>query len=1045
MSPDSAAMLKKLASRKDPVTTTRKVTYTIRVHALDPWPLTLANGSARSQSLAIGWARGHGKRGTTRVVRGAPSEADGARAAKYTFEHEFTVECTMTVHRDGGVKTKGLELAVLAVPEDATPGERVESVPVGAVNVDLGVYLNAYDGVSDGYDVDTSEGVLRAVGRAPKLYVSVAARASGEAPATLRELSSASLVRNVSLSPQRRDEPTEVARDMQGTGYQWASSRFRPDEESNAAAQSTTPAPDQAAALASMASMFKKREQPAMTINEESVSETREELMNTPPVEEDSAERSALFGIAPPPRATFAARDEEEREAEIKDVARDDILENDAEIAAARAELFGAATLKTATTVPDVDSDGFLLDSDLESEDERAEDEPEFAAPAAVNDETQELARAEVARKAAEDTAREEEEARRIAEEDALVAKLEAARKEAEDEARLLAEQEALEVQRAEEEQRRVEEETRLAHFELERQRAEEEARRLAEQDAFEEEQRQRAEEDAARAEEERRWAAEAEVERARVAAEESKRAAREHEEALSVQRELQLAEEKEEEVRMARLEEERLLAVREHEQRLAEERAIQAAEQAAAVAAAAMAAAAAASAASHEKEMTEAAEISADASSVLFADDDSTMLRTPSHSNADGDAFYTPAARGGRFAESAVKSSFSRDLEDELVSMSICDALIHGAPESTSFTPALSLQDRVTAVRNARGPDGAQNEFNRIVDAFQVAIDGAQGVNAARLTFICAQLVALRVCLAPMDDIDVHAVIELEIVARNAAFDTVWAQTFQSFFVPKSATFGLLNVTLNGDGERVGRAWASMFQFAKARLGVDAVDDTVDVAGSSSKLLIKQLQDGILIDLLLALDERVLDVLIGETPDADIAAKIPGCGALTFSAGAELKRAISPLAKAAIDCGLGKSVDDLIPRLRATADICMIPKDALVDAKLRDDIVCGALDARELHGIITNFTPDDFAPQRVDQSVIDAVIASANASSNAPLRPRRSSVDYVPATSQGAPWISALARALASSDGATLKLSNLPPSCAHARRWTIVADALNT
>jgi len=1033
-------MLKKLASRKDPVTTTRKVTYTIRVHALDPWPLTLANGSARSQSLAIGWARGHGKRGTTRVVRGAPSDADGARAAKYTFEHEFTVECTMTVHRDGGVKTKGLELAVLAVPEDATPGERVESVPVGAVNVDLGMYLNAYDGMSDGYDVNTSEGVLRAVGRAPKLYVSVAARASGEVPATLRELSSTSVVRNVSLSPQRRDEPTEVARDMQGTGYQWASSRFRPDEESNAAAQSTTPAPDQAAALASMASMFKKREQPAMTTNEESVSGTREGLMNTPPVEEDSAERSALFGIAPPPRATFVARDEEEREAESKDIARDDIPEDDAEIAAARAELFGAATVKTETNVPDVDSDGFLLDSDLESEDERAEDEPEFATPAAVNDEAQELARAEVARKAAEDAAREEEEARRIAEEDALVAKLEAARKEAEDEARLLAEQEALEVQRVEEERRRVEEETRLAHFELERQRAEEEARRLAEQDAFEEEQRQRAEEDAARAEEERRWAAEAEVERARVAAEESKRAAREHEEALRVQRELQLAEEKEEEARMARLEEERVLAVREHEQRLAEERAIQAAEQAAAVAAAATAAAA-----SHEKEMTEAAEISADASSVLFADDDSTMLRTPSHSNADGDAFYTPAARGSRFAESAVKSSLSRDLEDELVSMSICDALIHGAPESTSFTPALSLQDRVTAVRNARGPDGAQNELNRIVDAFQVAINGAQGVNAARLTFICAQLVALRVCLAPMDDIDVHAVIELEIVARNAAFDTVWAQTFQSFFVPKSATFGLLNVTLNGDGERVGRAWASMFQFAKARLGVDAVHDTADVAGSSSKLLIKQLQDGILIDLLLALDERVLNVLIGETADADIAAKIPGCGALTFSAGAELKRAISPLAKAAIDCGLGKSVDDLIPRLRATADICMIPKDALVDAKLRDDIVCGALDARELHGIITNFTPDDFAPQRVDQSVIDAVIASANASSNAPPRPRRSSVDYVPATSQGAPWISALARALASSDGAALKLSNLPPSCAHARRWTIVADALNT
>ena len=169
---------------------------------------------------------------------------------------------------------------------------------------------------------------------------------------------------------------------------------------------------------------------------------------------------------------------------------------------------------------------------------------------------------------------------------------------------------------------------------------------------------------------------------------------------------------------------------------------------------------------------------------------------------------------------------------------------------------------------------------------------------NPARLLFLCAQLIALRVSLATMDDIETRDVLELEVLAANCAFAALWSTTFLRALCPSEATLGLLNLKthLNGDGERIGRAWAALFHLAKARLGYACAPQTPKKKATSTKPLLAELQLDILRDLNLRLDEAVLNILINPTGDERVNVMIPGGGALTFAAGAELKRAISAL-----------------------------------------------------------------------------------------------------------------------------------------------------
>ncbi len=1016
-------MLKKLASRKR--VKDRVVAFVVTVRALEPW----ARG-ARPRRVCIGWERGASRRGTT-AVREAEIVNDGANA-RYAFEESFTIEATMQkTGKVGAYKPKGLTFFVLALPENAERGTSVETQTVGGCSVDLARFVECVDGVTEFLDVECADDVKRAVGT-PRLMISV--RSSGLNGTATHPGYESDAVSTASHSMQAESEQTVP-------GYQWAASRFQTEPSTSVGAGQ-----DEVAALTSMASMFKKRG--AVEEDTDASEERVEPQEPSRPVEFESAEaveaRSELFG---------AARTQEQPVEEPPTPP-----EEDPELDAARNELFGAFAPQEQPVSPrapqgTVDSDGFLLDSDLESDVEAEEATSEFTQPPAVDAFEKERVAAE--------------EARAQAEEDALAARIEADRKRTEEEESARAQEAQLQAQRMEEERIREEEEKRFALIEAERIKAEEEARRLAEESTFaahqaEEEERRRAEEEvmqAAQAEEERRLAeeeamrvAQAEEER-RLAEEEAMRVAQAEEErrlaelraeeerqwALEAEAERKRLEEVEksrvaqEAADAARAEEERVrmenVRITEHEARLQEEREQQME--------------ANAKAAERDVDAYAEAVLAEEANTMLFSDSPSegtTGFRTPM--GTETDAFYTPATRRTRFADSLMKPSVNRLVEDEIVSMSISDVLIHGVAENIEFTTALSLQERIAAVRGNKGLDAGQLEFNRIMDAFGVAIKGAMS-NPARLLFLCAQLIALRVSLATMDDIETRDVLELEVLARNCAFDSLWSTTFGAALCPREATLGLLNLKthLNGDGERIGRAWAALFQFAKARLGYDAVANAEE-KGNSTKPLLAELQLDILRDLILRLDEAVLNILINPTGDEKVNVMIPGGGALTFAAGAELKRAISALVSAAKELNIAGTPETIIPKLRATADVCMIPKDALVDSKLRADIVGGKLTAKELAAVVSRFRPDDFAPQPVDPDVISAVVAAAanddksdeNASNIEP---------FVPVSTSGAPWIANLARALAEHDSASLS-RRVPGPSAHTSRWSIVADVLN-
>ena len=1033
-------MLKKLASRKH--AKDRVVAFVVTVRALEPW----ARG-ARPRRVCIGWERGASRRGTT-AVREASIANDGANA-RYAFEESFTIEATMQKTGKGrAYKPKGLTFFVLALPENAERGTRVETQTVGGCSVDLARFVECVDGVTEFLDVDCADDVRRAVGT-PRLMISV--RSSGLNGTATHPGYESDAVSTASHSMQAESEQTV-------SGYQWAASRFQTEPSTSVGAGQ-----DEVAALTSMASMFKKRG--AVEEDTDASEERVEPQEPSRPVEFESAEaveaRSELFG---------AARAQEQPVEEPPTPP-----EEDPELDAARNELFGAFAPQEQPVSPrapqgTVDSDGFLLDSDLESDVEAEEATSEFTQPPAADAFEKERVAAG--------------EARAQAEEDALAARIEADRKRTEEEESARAQEAQLQAQRMEEERIREEEEKRFALIEAERIKAEEEARRLAEESSFaahqeEEGERRRVEEEAmqaAQAEEERRLAeeeamrvAQAEEER-RLAEEEAMRVAQAEEERRLAEEEAMRVAQAEEERRLAELraEEERLWAleaeaerkrleeveksrvaqeaadaaraeeerirmenvrITEHEARLQEEREQQME--------------ANAKAAERDADAYAEAVLAEEANTMLFSDSPSegtTGFRTPM--GTETDAFYTPATRRTRFADSLMKPSVNRLVEDEIVSMSISDVLIHGVAENIEFTTALSLQERIAAVRGNKGLDASQLEFNRIMDAFGVAIKGAMS-NPARLLFLCAQLIALRVSLATMDDIETRDVLELEVLARNCAFDSLWSTTFGAALCPSEATLGLLNLKthLNGDGERIGRAWAALFQFAKARLGYDAVANAEE-KGNSTKPLLAELQLDILRDLILRLDEAVLNILINPTGDERVNVMIPGGGALTFAAGAELKRAISALVSAAKELNIAGTPETIIPKLRATADVCMIPKDALVDSKLRADIVGGKITAKELAAVVSRFRPDDFAPQPVDPDVISAVVAAA-ANDDKSDESASNIEPFVPVSTSGAPWVANLARALAEHDSASLS-RRVPGPSAHASRWSIVADVLN-
>lgn len=69
-------------------------------------------------------------------------------------------------------------------------------------------------------------------------------------------------------------------------------------------------------------------------------------------------------------------------------------------------------------------------------------------------------------------------------------------------------------------------------------------------------------------------------------------------------------------------------------------------------------------------------------------------------------------------------------------------------------------------------------------------------------------------------------------------------------------------------------------------------------------------------------------------------------------------------------DQSIAQQVRKEVSAIRQTADMLMMPKQALLDDKIRKD-VCASLSVRQIHRLLENYTPDEYDPEKVPSDVL--------------------------------------------------------------------------
>ncbi|CAH1420543.1 unnamed protein product [Lactuca virosa] len=99
--------------------------------------------------------------------------------------------------------------------------------------------------------------------------------------------------------------------------------------------------------------------------------------------------------------------------------------------------------------------------------------------------------------------------------------------------------------------------------------------------------------------------------------------------------------------------------------------------------------------------------------------------------------------------------------------------------------------------------------------------------------------------------------------------------------------------------------------------------------------------------------------------------------GKPSFGAGAQLKNAIGNWSRWLTDLfGIDDDDDDSFKSfhlLNALSDLMMLPKDMLLDSRIRKE-VCPSFGAALIKGILDSFVPDEFCPDAIPEAVLEAL-----------------------------------------------------------------------
>ncbi|KAK9805120.1 hypothetical protein WJX72_000185 [[Myrmecia] bisecta] len=126
--------------------------------------------------------------------------------------------------------------------------------------------------------------------------------------------------------------------------------------------------------------------------------------------------------------------------------------------------------------------------------------------------------------------------------------------------------------------------------------------------------------------------------------------------------------------------------------------------------------------------------------------------------------------------------------------------------------------------------------------------------------------------------------------------------------------------------------------------------------------------------------------------------------GPLSFGVGVNLKMAVTRWTNWATDVGIkeerrsGEEGYALFPKLRATADLLMMPKEVLTDSSIRAEVVPG-LSLRRICQLLVRFEPDDFAADPLPPGLLDTLHAETPPSEPSPSPTGKLEAGYEPPT----------------------------------------------
>ncbi|XP_076925337.1 uncharacterized protein LOC143588119 [Bidens hawaiensis] len=319
--------------------------------------------------------------------------------------------------------------------------------------------------------------------------------------------------------------------------------------------------------------------------------------------------------------------------------------------------------------------------------------------------------------------------------------------------------------------------------------------------------------------------------------------------------------------------------------------------------------------------------------------------------------------------------------LEDELREVAALEVTLYSAVQEHAdsahkvHTPAQHLSKLYIHTRK-RFSQQKRDTIGKNIASGLVMISTSCGNDVSRLTFWWSNIVVLRELITKAFESKQETrtfTSELEKVESDIfsrIVESIWCQTFMpSMLTDVTSHDQQINFSIN--------LWQNAFYDAFKRLcPVRAKGNECGCLPELAKMVMEHCVSRLDAAMFNAILREISTDSVSDPATVSRVLPIPA-GDLSFGSGAQLKKAVGSWSRLLTD---RFAEDDTTTGelkwfhlLDSLSNLLMVPKDMIMDRSLRTEM-CPSISLRLLKQILSSFTPDEFCPHPVPQTVIEAI-----------------------------------------------------------------------